>query len=501
MIIKKLIEAKGIVKSFSKVQVLKDVDFDLYAGEVHCLVGENGAGKSTFIKIISGVLQPDSGQIIINEENIRFHNILFAKKMGISTVYQEIDLIPTLSVAKNIFLGKELKTPNGLLDDRKMEEKSKSLLNDLEVEIDPKQLVKKLTVIQQQLVVVCKAIYGKSRILILDEPSAILSQNEVKILFDIIRKLKKNGVGIIYISHRLEEVFEIGDRVTVLKDGKVVKNSNVKELDLKKLINYILGRNLESQYIKETTEIGKPILAVKNLNTKNGELKDINFQLNKSEILGVCGLIGSGISELAKTIVGIVPKSSGDIFFDGEKVNIKSPIDAIELKIGMIPENRREEGIIPCRSVLENISLIFNRETPIFGFINWYSQEKRVKELISKFNIKVFSIQDLVENLSGGNQQKVVLAKWLANKLRIIIFSEPTRGIDIGSKREIYYLLSILVKEGVSIIMFSSELQEIIAISDRILIMSDGHIAEELFARETTQEEILEIISKRKNQK
>jgi len=499
MSIKKFLELRGIEKSFSGIKVLKKVDFDLYPGEVHCLVGENGAGKSTLIKIISGVLQPNSGQIFVNGEEIQIHNCLIAKQLGISTVYQEIDLVPTLTVAQNIFLGDE-PISYGFLDNRKMEKKCASLLSNIGIELDPKRLVKDLEIIHQQFVAIAKALHGKSRIVIFDEPSAILGSNEVGLLFNVIKRIKKEGIAIIYVSHRLEEVFEIGDKVTVLRDGEVIKTSNVKEMDLKKLIRYILGRDLKDQYIKETVKIGNPIFLVRGLSSKDGTLKDVNFHLNKSEILGVCGLLSSGKTELGDVLMGIKPKVSGDIFLDGKKIDIKSPIDAVKLKIGLVPKNRRDQGIIPCRSVEENISLLFHREIPLFGVINRRDQEKRVKELISKLNIKIFSLRDLLENLSGGNQQKVVLAKWLSAESRLIIFNEPTRGVDVGAKKEIYYFLSTLVKRGISIIIISSEIPEILAISDRILIMSDGHIVKELLAREVTEEEILQIMSKRETE-
>jgi len=496
---KKLLKMRRIEKNFPGVKALEKVDFDLYPGEVHCLVGENGAGKSTLIKIISGVYKPDFGQIFVDEEEVQICSPHVAQQLGISTVYQELDLIPTLTVAENIFLGREIVTSRGIVDNRKMKKKSKSLLSDLEVKLDPKQLIQDLGVTHRQFVAISKALCRKSRIIIMDEPSAVLGLKEVEVLYDIIRRLKENGIGIIYISHRLEEVFKIGDRVTVLRDGKLIKTSNVEGLSLQKLIKYILGRGSKDQYIKKTSKIGNPILFVRRLNRK-GTLSDISFCLKKREILGICGLVGSGKTEIARIIAGIDSMDSGDIFIDGQKVNIKSPTSAVELGIGLIPEDRKEQGVILCRSVEENIALLLLRKIALFGIMNLHTQKNLVKKYISKLNIKTPSLQQLVQNLSGGNQQKVVLAKWLASECKILIFNEPTRGIDVGGKKEIYYLMNNLVKEGISIIMISSEIQEVLALSDRILIMSEGRIVRELLAREATQEKILELMSKRETE-
>jgi ribose transport system ATP-binding protein len=493
-----LLEMRGIEKGFPGVKALQNIDFDLYPGEVHCLVGENGAGKSTLIKIISGVYQSDLGQIFLNGEGIQFHNPHFAQQMGINTVYQELDLVPTLNIAENIFLGKEFTTSIGLLDKKRAEEESKLLLRGLGISFDVKQRIQDLGITYQQLVAIARALSRKSKILIFDEPSAALSLEQIKMLFDTIRTLKDKGIGIIYISHRLEEIFQIGDRVTILRDGKLIKTSNVKDLDLSKLIGYVIGRSLQDQYVKERVEIGGSVFAVKGLSRK-GILNDINFRLNKGEILGFCGLTGSGRTEVARSILGIDPKDSGDIFIDGQKVSIKSPAAAIELGIGLIPEDRKEQGVVLCRPVGENISLPLLRQicsTPL-GIINRRLKKDLEKEYISRLNIITPSPQHLVQNLSGGNQQKVVLAKWLASRCKILIFDEPTRGIDVGAKREIYSFMHDLVREGVSIIMISSELPELLALSDRILIMSEGSIVEELSFQVATQEKLLERMGKR----
>jgi len=501
MFTKKLLEMRRIEKNFSAVNALKKVDFDLYAGEVHCLIGENGAGKSTLIKIISGVLQASSGQIFLEGKEVNVNSPLISQKLGISTVYQELDLIPTLNVYENIFLGVEIVTSHGILDNKKMEEKTISLLDKLEIKLEPNQLIKNLSLINKQFVAIAKALYRKRSILIFDEPSAVLGIKELEILYNIIRRLKRNGLGIIYISHRLEEVFEIGDRITILRDGELIKTLNVGEANLKKLIKLVIGRSLKDQYIKKkSSQSGNSILIVRKLNRK-GKLNDISFELNKGEILGICGLMGSGKKELGDAILGITPIDNGDIFIDGQKVNIISPRNLLKLGVGLIPEERKEQGLILCRSVEENIALVtLIKENALFDIVNRRNQKKMVKEYISKLNIKIHSLNGIVRNLSGGNQQKVVLAKWIASECKILIFNEPTRGIDVGAKREIYYIIGELVKEGLSIIIISSEIQEVFSIADRILIMSEGCIVREVLSKETDQEEILEIMSQRKTQ-
>jgi ribose transport system ATP-binding protein len=493
-----LLEMRGIDKSFPGVKALQNIDFDLFPGEVHCLVGENGAGKSTLIKIISGVYKFDDGRISLNGESIQLHNPHFAQQMGINTVYQELDLVPTLNVAENIFLGQEITTSLGLLDKKKAEKESKKILQGLGITLNVKQRVQDLGITYQQLIAIAKALSRKSRILILDEPSAALSLEQVEMLFDTIRTLKHKGIGIIYISHRLEEIFQIGDRVTILRDGKLITTNRVDELDLPKLIRHVIGRSLQDQYIKERLEIGDSVFAVKRLSSR-GVLKDISFKLNKSEMLGFCGLTGSGRTEVARAILGIDQKDSGEIYIDGKKVDIKSPADAIELGIGLIPEDRKEQGVVLCRPVGENISLPLLRQichSPL-GIIKKRELQSLEKQFIARLNIITPSSQHLVQYLSGGNQQKVVLAKWLASRCKILIFDEPTRGIDVGAKREIYSFMHDLVREGVSIIMISSELPELLALSDRILIMSEGRIVEEFSYQTATQEKLLERMGQR----
>jgi ribose transport system ATP-binding protein len=418
--------------------------------------------------------------------------------MGINTVYQELDLVPTLNVAENIFLGQEITTSLGLLDKKRAEEESRQLLKGLGISLNVKQRVQDLGITYQQLIAIAKALSRKSRILILDEPSAALSLEQVEMLFETIRTLKNTGIGIIYISHRLEEIFQIGNRVTILRDGKLIKTTRVEKLDLPELIRHVIGRSLKEQYVKERLEIGNAVFAVKGLSSRS-LLKDISFQLNRREMLGFCGLTGSGRTEVARAILGIDPTDSGDIFIEGQKVDIKSPADAIELGIGLIPEDRKEQGVVLCRPVGENISLPLLRQIcyKLLGIIKKREKKSLEKKYISRLNIITPSSQHLVQYLSGGNQQKVVLAKWLASRCKILIFDEPTRGIDVGAKREIYSFMHDLVQEGVSIIMISSELPELLALSDRILIMSEGRIVDEFSFKTATQEKLLERMGQR----
>ena len=485
-----LLRMQGITKEFPGVLALDEVDFDLYEGEIHCLVGENGAGKSTLIKILSGAYFKDKGKIYIRGREVEIANPHQGRTLGISVIYQELDLIPSLSIAENIFLGNETYTKWRTIDWRKMKIEAKKLLNSLNIDFSVDTLVRDLSVAKKQFVATARALSLKSQILVMDEPSAVLSGKELDLLFETIQRLKERGLGIIYISHRLAEVFEIGDRITVLRDGKKVKKAQVKEITLDRVVQYMVGREIKDYYFKEKVSIGENALMVKNLK-REGILHNISFQLGKGEILGVSGLVGAGRTELARAIVGADPIDEGEIFLNGGKVNITSPSHALNLGIGLIPEDRKRDSLFLPRSVEENISLTILRRITRFGVINFRELFETVRHFIRYLRIITPSLDQLVESLSGGNQQKVVLAKWLASRCKILVMDEPTRGIDVGAKVEIYHLMSSLVKEEVSIIFISSELPEILSLSDRILVMCEGRITKELLPEDTTQEEIL----------
>ncbi len=485
-----LLLMKEICKNFPGTIALDHVNFELKAGEVHCLVGENGAGKSTLMKILSGALLKDSGHILINGEEVNITSPDEAFKYGIGTVYQELAIVPALTVAENIFLGIEPQLHLGKVDWPTLYKRARDVLELLGLEIDLRVPVESLSVAYQQLVVIAKALIRESRILIMDEPSAVLSGRELEILFDIIRRLKNRGVGVIYISHRLGEIFEIGDRVTILRDGKWIATKMISDTDETEIIQLMVGRELGNLFSKEKIDIGEPIMEVSSFEIE-GTLHNVSFKLRKGEILGIAGLVGAGRTTLARAIVGAIPKKSGKLKLKDREVVIKSPKDALSFGIGMLPEDRKMEGLILCRSVEENISLTFLHKCVRYGILNFSKIFETSRILSKQLNIKAYSFRQRVDSLSGGNQQKVVLAKWIGANCDVIIFDEPTRGIDVGAKKEIYHLICNLVKEGKSIIMISSDLPEVMALSDRIIVMSEGRITGEFSPQETSQEEIL----------
>jgi len=485
-----LLRMQGITKEFPGVRALDGVDFDLFEGEVHCLVGENGAGKSTLIKILSGAYSKDKGKVYIGGKEVEIADPHQGRILGISVIYQELDLVPSLSAAENIFLGNEIYNRVATINWKKTRIEAKKLLNSLGIDFPEDTPVRDLSVAYQQFVATARALSIKSRILVMDEPSAVIGGRELDRLFETIRRLKQRGLGIIYISHRLAHVFEIGDRVTVLRDGKKVKEAKVKEIVLDELVKHMVGREIKDYFFKKQVSIGENVLTVKNLK-REGILHNINFTLRQGEILGISGLVGAGRTEVARAIVGADPIGEGEIFLNGKKVSIKSPSHALKLGIGLIPEDRKRDSLLLPRSVEENISLTNLRRITRFGVIDFRKLFETARHLIGYLRIMTPSLDQLVESLSGGNQQKVVLAKWLASKCKILIMDEPTRGIDVGAKVEIYHLMYNLVKEGVSILVISSELAEILSISDRILVMCEGRITKELFPEETDQEEVL----------
>jgi len=490
-----ILELKGIKKRFPGVQALDGVDFNVKPGEIHALVGENGAGKTTLIKIVSGVYQPDSGEIFYKGKRVTIHDPRHAQELGIATIHQEPSLYPDLSVLENIFMGRQ---PSrglfGFIDWKTMRAKAEEVFHSIGVEIDLNIPAGYLSVANQQLVQIAKALSQKAQVLIMDEPTSPLSQKETEALFNIVRKLRDQGVAIIYITHRLEEVFILADRVTVLRDGKYIGTHPIGEVSPQFLISLMVGRTLTQLFPKEKVQIGAPILRVRGL-TKRGRFYDVNFELRRGEILGLAGLVGAGRSEVAHAIFGVEPADEGEIEVDGHRVSIRNPWDALAAGIAYLPEDRQREGIIGPLKVRENISLAILEGLCNAGIISLRKEKALAEEYVEKLDIRTPSVEQLVRNLSGGNQQKVVVARWLASKPRVLIMDEPTRGIDVATKAEIHRLMSQFAKQGMGIVMISSELPEILGMSDRILVMREGRIVGELSREEATQERIMSLAS------
>jgi ribose transport system ATP-binding protein len=485
-----LLRLKGISKQYPGVRALDGVGFELNAGEVHCLVGENGAGKSTLMKILSGALSKDSGEIIIDGQKAEIHSPSDALKYGIGIIYQDFKLVPELSVAENIFLGKEpMRTRVPLIDYATMHRSARLQLAQLGEELTTTVPVRTLSVGQQQVVEIAKAISQKVTILALDEPSAALTERELVNLFAIIRRLTLEGVGVIYISHRLEEIFQIGDRVTVLRDGMTVNTCRVAEADRKSLIRWMVGRELEDEYPRIELTLGEELFRVENIHA--GILSGINFSLHRGEILGFAGLVGAGRTELARIIFGADVKESGKIFLHGKEIAPRSPREAIDLGIGLLTEDRNRFGLIPEMNVIENISLSSLADLLRGPFLDTLKESEKAQLLIEQLRIKTPNGREIVENLSGGNRQKVILARWLLTKSKVLIFDEPTSGIDVGAKYEIYSLIGRLADEGVGIVLISSDLPELLGVCSRIIVMHDGYITGELQKGEATQEKIM----------
>jgi len=482
---------KHIGKTFPGVVALDDVHFELAEGKVHCLLGENGAGKSTLMKILSGALQKTEGQIFLQGEEIQIKNPRQAQKLGISTIYQELNLVPYLTVAENIYLGNEPLLLPGVIDRERLFESAQEILEDIGAKMDVGKIVNKLGIAQQQVVEVAKALSLEAKILIMDEPTSALTQHEIKQLFATIWKLKSKGVSIIYISHRIDELFEIGDRVTVLRDGKVIGTHQTNQVTKTQLIHEMVNRELTEQFPKKSTKIGVEVFRVQGLK-RNGVLNNISFKLHKGEVLGIAGLMGSGRTELARALFGADKIDSGKISINGVVKKLNSTRQAINSGIGYLTEDRKSQGLILLLSVKDNICLPSLERFSRFGFMQMKKEILTTNKYLQELYIKTPGFKQKVLYLSGGNQQKVVLSKWLCSQANILIFDEPTRGIDVGTKVEIYKLMNQLAAEGVAIILISSELPEILGMSERILVMHQGSITGELSAEEATPEKILE---------
>lgn len=489
---KTILKLNDISKYYPGVVALDHVSMEFGEGEIHSIMGENGAGKSTMIKIVSGAIEPSEGCIEIAGEKIDRLTPALAKQKGIGVIYQEFNLIPSMSVVENIFMGEQV--GNKFMPDfKEMHKRAKKIFDEFDVDIDTYEQVGNLTPGKQQLVEIAKALSQNVKIMIMDEPTASISVADVKILFNIIHKLKEKKVTVIYISHRMEEVFELSDRVSILRDGKYIDTKNAKEVARKDLITMMVGRELNETYPSRNVKIGEPVLEVKNL-SGNGDM-DINLTLKKGEILGLAGLVGSGRTELAKVLYGAEKADDGEIIVKGHKANIKTPRDAINLGIGYIPEDRKNEGAFLEFPIDWNITIMCLHRISNNTIVPSQKIDEIAGEFSKRLEIKAPNLKQYVRNLSGGNQQKVVIAKTLAAETDIIIFDEPTRGIDVGAKQEIYHLMNELILQGVSIIMISSEMEELMGMSDRILVMHEGRLQGELQKSEFTQQLILELAS------
>jgi len=485
-----VLNMEGINKTFPGVRALDNVDFRLKKGTIHILLGENGAGKSTLVKILSGAHQMTAGRIFINGQQVAIRNPRYARELGIGIIYQELNLIRNLSVAENIYLGREPVKKRIKIDDRLMKAWSKKVLAGLGVDIDPDCPVKELGIAQQQMVEVAKALSLRTNILIMDEPTSALTDSEIKELFSTINRLKKSGVSIIYISHRMDELFEIGDEVTVLRDGQGVGTRLIEETSRVELIRMMVNRELNESFIREQPALGREVLKVENL-SRRGRLNKISFALQKGELIGIAGLLGAGRTELARVLFGVDSIDSGVLFIHGHRRSLKSPRQAISNGIGFLTEDRKSQGLVMTMSVKENITLPNLKRFSRWGVIDKRAEETTADHHCSELDIRLTSLDQLALNLSGGNQQKVVLSKWLCSQADIFIFDEPTRGIDVGSKQEFYRLMNELSARGVAIIVISSDLPELLSISDRILVMHNGTIVEQFDRDEFDQEKIL----------
>ena len=483
-----LLMAKNISKSFGQVKALVNVDFDLKHGEIHALLGENGAGKSTLVKILAGIYSKDKGEIFLNDKEIKISNPKESNDLGIYVILQEISLINNASVGENIFLNNPF-MKNGFINWRKTNIEAKKILDRLGVNIDPGKIIRNLDIADRQLVQIAKAMSHNIRILIMDEPTSSLNRFETENLFRLLRVLKSNGISIIYISHRMKEVLEIADRITVFRDGKYIDTVNSDKSNLDKIIMMMIGRSLSDLFIRKEIITGDPILELKNIGTKMG-VNDISFKLYNGEILGIAGLRDSGAGDIADLLFGLKKIHRGGIFIDGKQIRIKTPRSAIDNGIGLVPSDRFKFGICKNLSVLENILMANSRSWNKLGFLRVKANNVIVKDYFKKLNIVAVNANVPVKSLSGGNQQKVVLAKWLATQSKIFVLHEPTFGVDIGTKSEIYSLMNELTKHDCSILLISSDIEEVIGMSDRIICMYRGEIANE-FNRDEINENVV----------
>lgn len=494
-----LVQMEGISKGFPGVQALSDCQFELAAGEVHALVGENGAGKSTLMKILTGIYQKDSGRLLLKGQEVHIPNTKAAQSLGVSIIHQELNLIPDLTIAQNMFIGREPRKPlRFLLDEHKMNEDTGELLRQLNLNLDPRMKISDLSVAKQQMIEIAKALSFRSDVLIMDEPTAALTDAEISELFRMIEKLRSTGAGIVYISHRMEELTRISDRITVMRDGRYIATVQTKETSMDQIISMMVGRELHV----EKHELVKPhnakkILEVRNLSRRKA-FEEIHFTVGAGEIVGVAGLMGAGRTEVARAIFGADRIDAGDIYVNGVQVRIRGTHDAVKHGIGYLSEDRKRFGLLVDMEVGENVALPSLGKLKRFGWMQDSEIEKVSAHYVEALKIKTPSIRQKAKFLSGGNQQKIVIGKWLYRDCQVLIFDEPTRGIDVGAKAEIYALLEELAKQGKAILMISSELPEILRLSHRVLVMCEGRITGELIGEHATQEEIMRLATSRK---
>ncbi|ADH98433.1 sugar ABC transporter ATP-binding protein [Salisediminibacterium selenitireducens] len=486
-----MIRMSGINKSFSANHVLKDVEFELQGGEIHALMGENGAGKSTLMKILSGVYSRDSGEIEVNGKAVEYRHPKEAEKDGIAVIHQELNILPELTVAENLFLGKEMKAgPFGWLKTGEMNRKAAEQLSALGLDVDPATLAKHLSVGKQQLIEIAKSLMSNAKVIIMDEPTAALTGREIETLFDTIMELKGRGVSFVYISHRMEEIFRICDRITVLRDGVYTGTRATSDTTFDEIVSLMVGRELGERFPRVAHELGDVILQAKGYSLE-GEFQGIDFDLKKGEILGIAGLMGAGRSELVETLFGYRRRTEGELIIEGKPVSFQSPQEAMMHGLGFVSEDRKSKGLIVDFSIKDNLNVTNLSGLSRYGWMQNDEETALYNDMKDKLGIRAFGKDQLVKSLSGGNQQKVVIAKWLATSPKILILDEPTRGVDIGAKKEIYQIISELSEAGVSIIMVSSELPEIIGMSDRVMVMCEGRLTGILSRDELNEERIM----------
>jgi len=485
-----IVSLSGIAKHFGGVQALQGVDFRLFPGEVHALVGENGAGKSTLVKILAGIHKPDAGVVKVGGEVVELRSPTQAQALGIAVVYQEPMLFPDLDVAENVFMGRHPRDRFGRVDWKRMYREVDQLLASLDVSLSSHTPVQGLSVAEQQLVEIAKALSLQARVLVLDEPTAALSSHEVEELFTIVKQLRERGVAVLFISHRLDEVFKIAGRLTVLRDGTHIITAPVSEMNTEEIIKHMVGRELSNLFPKSEAEIGEVVLEVRHL-TRSGVFADVSFQLRRGEILGFAGLVGAGRTEVARVLFGIDRAESGEIWLNGKKVHIRSPQHAMDNGIAYVPEDRHQQGLVMSFSIAANVTLAILQQVSRLGLLDLRREQKIAGEYSSQLHIRSEGVEQLVNALSGGNQQKVVLSKWLATNPSVLILDEPTRGIDVGAKAEVHRIISDLAARGLAIILISSELPEVLAMADQVIVLHEGRVTGTFARSEATQERVM----------